>query len=269
MIYGRCGRGRGRRWFASEVAPLGRGYDGRARASPVGPARKRARSAQEGWPRWRARPAWPSARCARDETRLAEVQRPRTSSGSRRSAGLTVRGGTPRGVAGAGEARRPDRARRPGVAAALNVQEHAHACPRSCSCGMASGSVTRRCPSCCAITATARAPNKSVEGAQHPDRNAQFEHINARRRRTASSGTFRSSPSTHKKKRAGRQLQETAGVEWQPCRPSLTWWTSTTCRIRCGRLKAIPYGVYDLAATGSGFVSVGVDHDTPVFSGVQ
>jgi hypothetical protein len=37
-----------------------------------------------------------------------------------------------------------------------------------------------------------QAPNKSVEGTQHPDRNAQFEHINAKpRRRTASSGAFR------------------------------------------------------------------------------
>ena len=36
--------------------------------------------------------------------------------------------------------------------------------------------------------------HKSVEGTQHPDRNAQFEHINARPR-TASSVAFRSSQS--------------------------------------------------------------------------
>ena len=38
-----------------------------------GPARRRARSAGEAWPQWRAQPAWRSARCARGETPEALV----------------------------------------------------------------------------------------------------------------------------------------------------------------------------------------------------
>ena len=44
-----------------------------------------------------------------------------------------------------------------------------------------------------------QAPNKSVEGTQHLDRNAQFEHINATPR-TASSAAFRSSPSMRRRR---------------------------------------------------------------------
>ena len=62
---------------------------------------------------------------------------------------------------------------------------------------------------------------------------------------------------------ARRQLQERRAESGNPrARPS--WSTSTTFpATRVG--KAIPYGVYDIAAN-DGFVSVGVDHDTPVFA---
>ena len=47
-------------------------------------------------------------------------------------------------------------------------------------------------------------------------------------------------------------------------RASPNWSTSTTFpAMRIG--KAIPYGVYDVAAN-DGFVNVGIDHDTPVFA---
>ena len=105
-----------------------------------------------------------------------------------------------------------------------------------------------------------QAPNKSVEGAQHPDRNAQFEHINAKAQDCVDRGVPVISVDTKKKELVGNFKNGGASGNR---RASRTWWMSTTSRRRVG--KAIPYGVYDLAAN-EGFVSVGVDHDTPVFA---
>ena len=132
-------------------------------------------------------------------------------------------------LAGAGEARRPGHARRSGVAAALDVQEHARARRRAVRAARHPASATRRWPSCCASTATAlQAPNKSVEGTQHPDRNAQFEHINAKAAglpRARRAGDLR----RHQEEGAGRQLQERrARVAARRASPS--WSTSTTFR---------------------------------------
>ena len=52
-----------------------------------------------------------------------------------------------------------------------------------------------------------QAPNKSVEGAQHPDRNAQFEHINAKTSTT--SRPMRSAKRSH-----------TASMTWPPTKAS-------------------------------------------------
>ncbi len=106
-----------------------------------------------------------------------------------------------------------------------------------------------------------QAPNKSVEGAQHPDRNAQFEHINAKAQDCLERSMPVISVDTKKKELVGNF--KNGGREWQPKgEPDLVD-VHDFPSDAVG--KAIPYGVYDLAAN-DGFVSVGVDHDTPVFA---
>jgi hypothetical protein len=106
-----------------------------------------------------------------------------------------------------------------------------------------------------------QAPNKSVEGAQHPDRNAQFEHINTKAQDCIEQGIPVISVDTKKKELVGNF--KNGGREWQPKgEPDLVD-VHDFPSDAVG--KAIPYGVYDLAAN-DGFVSVGVDHDTPVFA---
>jgi len=106
-----------------------------------------------------------------------------------------------------------------------------------------------------------QAPNKSVEGAQHPDRNAQFEHINNKAERCVKRGVPVISVDTKKKELVGNF--KNGGREWQP--------TGEPERVEVHDFpgdaigKAIPYGIYDVASN-EGFVSVGVDHDTPVFA---
>ena len=106
-----------------------------------------------------------------------------------------------------------------------------------------------------------QAPNKSVEGAQHPDRNAQFEHINAKAQSCVQSVIPVISVDTKKKELVGNF--KNAGREWQPQGEPELVDVHDFPDDAIG--KAIPYGVYDLAAN-DGFVSVGIDHDTPVFA---
>jgi hypothetical protein len=102
---------------------------------------------------------------------------------------------------------------------------------------------------------------KTREGNGHPDRNAQFEHINRRVQSYQRRGQPVVSVDTKKKELVGDF--KNGGREWQPKgRPE-------EVRIhdfpdpKLG--KAIPYGVYDLAAD-TGWGSVGVDHDTAEFA---
>lgn len=106
-----------------------------------------------------------------------------------------------------------------------------------------------------------QAPNKSVEGKQHPDRNAQFEHINAKARDCIERGVPVISVDTKKKELIGNF--KNGGLEWQPKGEPELVDVHDFPSDAVG--KAIPYGVYDLAAN-DGFVSVGIDHDTPVFA---
>ena len=102
---------------------------------------------------------------------------------------------------------------------------------------------------------------KSREGASHPDRNAQFEHINATAAAFLAQGEPVISVDTKKKELVGDF--KNAGQEWQPQGiPDL---------VRVHDFpsdavgKAIPYGVYDMARNEA-WVSVGRDHDTPAFA---
>lgn len=102
---------------------------------------------------------------------------------------------------------------------------------------------------------------KSREGASHPDRNAQFEHINA----TATAFLRRKQPvisvDTKKKELVGDF--KNAGQEWHPKGAPEKVLVHDFPDDSVG--KAIPYGVYDMARNEA-WVSVGRDHDTPAFA---
>ena len=102
---------------------------------------------------------------------------------------------------------------------------------------------------------------KTHEGASHPDRNAQFEHINTEVKAFQAAGQPVISVNTKKKepvgdfKNGGRELRPKGQPE--PVRvhdfviPELG--------------KAVPYGVYDVAAD-AGWVNLGISHDTAAFA---
>jgi hypothetical protein len=102
---------------------------------------------------------------------------------------------------------------------------------------------------------------KTLEGAQHPDRDAQFRYINSTAGEFLAAGEPVISVDTKKKELVGRFTQ--AGREWQ--RSGAPEEVSTYDFPDLAEGKAIPYGVYDIA-DDSAWVSVGVDHDTSVFA---
>jgi hypothetical protein len=106
-----------------------------------------------------------------------------------------------------------------------------------------------------------QAPSKTVEGKQHSDRNAQFEHINAQATDCLNRGVPFISVDTKKKELVGNF--KNAGREWQPQDEPELVDVHDFPSDAIG--KAIPYGVYDVAANNA-LVSVGTDHDTPVFA---
>ena len=106
-----------------------------------------------------------------------------------------------------------------------------------------------------------QAASKTVEGRQHPDRNAQFEHLNAKAQECIDRGVPFISVDTKKKELVGNF--KNAGREWQPQdEPELV---DVHDFPDDATGKAVPYGVYDVAAN-DGFVNVGTNHDTPVFA---
>lgn len=102
---------------------------------------------------------------------------------------------------------------------------------------------------------------KMLEGAQHPDRDAQFRYINSRAQEFLAAGEPVISVDTKKRELVGRFAQ--AGHEWQPT--GAPEQVSTYDFPDLAEGKAIPYGVYDIA-DDSAWVSIGVDHDTSVFA---
>ncbi len=102
---------------------------------------------------------------------------------------------------------------------------------------------------------------KTKEGADHPDRDAQFRHINAMAKAALQAGEPVISVDTKKKELVGDF--KNAGREWRPKgSPELV----RTHDFKDKELgKAIPYGIYDLA-DDSGWVNVGIDHDTSQFA---
>jgi hypothetical protein len=106
-----------------------------------------------------------------------------------------------------------------------------------------------------------QAPSKTVEGRQHPDRDAQFNHISDKAAAALRRGAPFVSVDTKKKELVGNF--KNGGVEWQPEDAPELVDVHDFPHQAIG--KAIPYGVYDVA-NNAGFVNVGTDHDTPVFA---
>jgi hypothetical protein len=102
---------------------------------------------------------------------------------------------------------------------------------------------------------------KTKEGTSHPDRDAQFEHINATVKGFQQRGQPVISVDTKKKELVGDF--KNGGREWRP--------KGEPDEVRVHDLvdkelgKAIPYGVYDITEN-EGWVSVGIDHDTARFA---
>src|SRR5690242_8555419 len=102
---------------------------------------------------------------------------------------------------------------------------------------------------------------KTIEGARHPDRDAQFRYINGQARAHQEAGDPVISVDTKKKELIGEFAN--AGREWRPKgRPAAV---RTHDFPGDSEGKAIPYGVYDVTAD-AGWVNVGTDHDTAAFA---
>lgn len=102
---------------------------------------------------------------------------------------------------------------------------------------------------------------KTKEGADHPDRNAQFEHINAAVLEFQGRGQPVISVDTKKKELVGEFRN--GGREWQRRGEPVEVLVHDFMDKELG--KAIPYGVYDVTGN-QGWVSVGIDHDTARFA---
>ena len=102
---------------------------------------------------------------------------------------------------------------------------------------------------------------KKLEGVQHPDRNAQFEHINETVRCQLESGDPAISVDTKKKELVGQY--KNGGREIRPKYSPELVNSHDFPDKEVG--KAIPYGVYDLAENDA-WVTVGISHDTAEFA---
>jgi len=102
---------------------------------------------------------------------------------------------------------------------------------------------------------------KTIEGAQHPDRDAQFAYLNAQATRFQAAGDPVISVDTKKKELIGNYAA--AGREWEPA--------GQPRRVKVHDFedkalgKIAPYGVYDITAN-AGWINVGTDADTGQFA---
>jgi hypothetical protein len=106
-----------------------------------------------------------------------------------------------------------------------------------------------------------QANRKTTEGSSHPDRDAQFEHINTQVRTFQKRGQPVVSVDAKKKELIGDF--KNAGREWHPQGQPVKVRSKDFLDKQLG--KSIPYGVYDITAN-NGWVSVGIDHDTAQFA---
>lgn len=106
-----------------------------------------------------------------------------------------------------------------------------------------------------------QANRKTREGSAHPDRNAQFEYINASVARSLIRGQPAVSVDTKKKELVGEFKNGGRGwhAQGEPEEVRVHDFPDKVLG------KAIPYGVYDMV-NDQGWVSVGIDHDTAQFA---
>ena len=103
---------------------------------------------------------------------------------------------------------------------------------------------------------------KTIEGRRHPDRDGQFRYINEQARGHQAGGQPVISVDTKKKEQVGNYAN--AGREYAPKgRPVAVH--DHDFPDPAGAGKAVPYGIYDLAAN-AGWVNVGTDGDTAAFA---
>lgn len=104
---------------------------------------------------------------------------------------------------------------------------------------------------------------KTLEGTQHPDRDAQFGYINDQVREHQAAGEPVISVDTKKREHLGHLPM--AGRDWRPAGDPVKVEDHHFFFTGSDVEQAIPYGIYDLARN-TGWVNVGVDHDTSVFA---
>jgi hypothetical protein len=112
-----------------------------------------------------------------------------------------------------------------------------------------------------ALDYSLQANRKTYEGKGHPDRNAQFEHINAKVQAALKAGEPVISVDAKKKELVGDF--KNPGREWQPAGQPEPVRVYDFIIPELGR--DTPYGIYDMARN-SGWVNVGMDHDTAAFA---
>jgi hypothetical protein len=112
-----------------------------------------------------------------------------------------------------------------------------------------------------ALNYSLQATRKTKEGSDHPNRDAQFAYINEQTRAFQQRGQPVISVDCKKKELVGDFAN--GGREWQPAGYPEEVRVHDFLDKQLG--KAIPYGVYDVAAN-QGWVSVGIDHETAAFA---
>ncbi len=102
---------------------------------------------------------------------------------------------------------------------------------------------------------------KTKDGSNHPDRAAQFDYINAKAREFQAAGQPVISVDTKKKELIGEF--KNPGSDYGPKGKPIEVDAHDFENKELG--KVVPYGVYDVGAN-SGYVSLGIDHDTAQFA---
>jgi hypothetical protein len=102
---------------------------------------------------------------------------------------------------------------------------------------------------------------KTEEGVDHPDRDAQFRHINATVKKCLAQSIPVISVDTKKKELIGNYDNE--GQQWRPAKQPIP--VQGHDFPSPGVPRAYPYGIYDIGRN-AGFVNVGTDHDTGAFA---
>jgi len=102
---------------------------------------------------------------------------------------------------------------------------------------------------------------KTKDGRSHPDRDAQFEYINAKARECQGAEQPVISVDTKKKELIGefKNPGRDYGAKGEPIQVDAHDFENKALG------KVVPYGVYDVGAN-SGYVSLGIDHDTAPFA---